>query len=185
MHITYEKTKDFKPEDLKRLFLSVDWSSGHYPEKLVIGMRNFGSVFSAWDGDKLVGMVCVMDDGIMNAYIHYVLVDPEYQGQGIGKRLLDKVKMKYKDYVAQVERLSHCNGNGMNLSDYLKDNVHVWSNYACVGYCKIAMSNAGLDGATIEKVISELEAAFDDYSVDCAENHSSDVVDDDGMLVPF
>lgn len=99
MYITYEKTKEFKPEDLKRLFLSVDWSSGHYPEKLVIGMKNFGSVFSAWDGDKLVGMVCVMDDGIMNAYIHYVLVDPDYQGQGIGKRLLDKVKMKYKDYL--------------------------------------------------------------------------------------
>ena len=53
------------------MFLSVEWSSGHYPDKLVAAMRNFSTVFSAWDGDKLVGMVCAMDDGVMNAYLHY------------------------------------------------------------------------------------------------------------------
>ena len=99
MQITYSNTNEFKAEDLKELFLSVGWSSGHYPEKLAIAMRNFKSVFSAWDGDKLTGIACVMDDGIMNAYIHYVLVDPEYHDQGIGHELMRKVKMKYKDYL--------------------------------------------------------------------------------------
>ena len=42
-------------------------------------MKNFDCIFSAWDEDRLVGMVCVMDDGIMNAYIHYLLVHPDYQ----------------------------------------------------------------------------------------------------------
>jgi ribosomal protein S18 acetylase RimI-like enzyme len=97
--ITYSNTHDFKAADLKQLFLSVDWSSGHYPERLAIAMKNFKSVFSAWDDDRLVGMVCVMDDGVMNAYIHYVLVDPEYNGQGIGHELMRKMKMKYKDYL--------------------------------------------------------------------------------------
>ena len=97
--ITYSNTHDFKAADLKQLFLSVDWSSGHYPERLAIAMKNFKSVFSAWDDDRLVGMVCVMDDGVMNAYIHYVLVDPEYHGQGIGHELMRKMKMKYKDYL--------------------------------------------------------------------------------------
>lgn len=25
-----------------------------------------------------------MDDGVMTAYVHYLLLDPEYQGQHIG-----------------------------------------------------------------------------------------------------
>ena len=99
MSIEYKNTKDFEAKDLEDLFLSVEWSSGHYPKKLVIAMKNFDSVFSAWDGDKLVGMVCVMDDGIMNAYIHYVLVNPEYHGQGIGHSLMNKMKLKYTDYM--------------------------------------------------------------------------------------
>lgn len=65
-------------------------------------MKNYETVFSAWDGDKLVGMVCVMDDGIMTAYIHYLLVNPEYQGKEIGRKLVDMVKTKYVDYLRIV-----------------------------------------------------------------------------------
>lgn len=85
--------------ELEDLFLSVKWSSGHYPGKLEIAMRNYATVFSAWDGQKLVGLVCAMDDGVMTAYVHYLLVRPEYQGRGIGRQLLEKVTEKYKDYL--------------------------------------------------------------------------------------
>ena len=74
MDITYKDIRDFSEKDLEGLFLSVDWSSGHFPEKLVVAMKNFKTVFSAWDEEKLVGMICVMDDGIMNAYVHYLLI---------------------------------------------------------------------------------------------------------------
>ncbi len=81
------------------MFLSVGWSSGEYPEKLVIAMKNYDCIFSAWDGENLVGMICVMSDGIMNAYIHYLLVKPDYQLKGIGKELVERVKIHYKDYL--------------------------------------------------------------------------------------
>jgi hypothetical protein len=74
MDITYKDIRDFSEKDLEELFLSVDWSSGHFPEKLVVAMKNFKTVFSAWEEEKLVGMICVMDDGIMNAYVHYLLI---------------------------------------------------------------------------------------------------------------
>ena len=97
--ITYNDTHDFTRDALERLFLSVEWSSGHFPGRLVLAMRGFRTVYSAWDGDTLVGMICVMDDGAMNAYVHYLLVDPAYQGQGVGRTLVDMVKNKYKDYL--------------------------------------------------------------------------------------
>ena len=96
MNIEYKDAHRFTCEELERLFLSVEWSSGHFPEKLVVAMKNFNTVFSAWDGDKLVGMICAMDDGIMNAYVHYLLVDPDYQGKTIGRTLV------YKDYMRIV-----------------------------------------------------------------------------------
>ncbi|MDO5397717.1 MAG: GNAT family N-acetyltransferase [bacterium] len=99
MEITYSDTHKFDKEQLQDLFLSVEWSSGHYPDKLVIAMKNFKTVYSAWDKDKLVGMICVMDDSIMTAYVHYLLVNPEYHGIKIGRTLVDMVKQKYSDYL--------------------------------------------------------------------------------------
>ncbi|WP_406537297.1 GNAT family N-acetyltransferase [Methanobrevibacter sp.] len=100
--ITYKEIHEFTKEDLQELFLSVEWSSGHFPDKLQIAMRNFETVVSAWDGDKLVGMICAMDDGIMTAYVHYLLVRPDYQDKGIGRKLVSRVKEIYKDYLRIV-----------------------------------------------------------------------------------
>jgi len=114
--LEYRDIHEFTKEALARLFLSVEWSSGHFPEKLVLAMRGFRTVYSAWDGETLVGMICVMDDGAMNAYVHYLLVDPAYQGQGIGRTLVSMVKEKYKEYLriavigydAEVIFYEHC-----------------------------------------------------------------------------
>ena len=102
MSIVYRETRDFSRDELERLFLSVEWSSGHFPDKLAAAMKNFATVFSAWDGEKLAGMVCAMDDGSMTAYVHYLLVHPEYQDRGIGRALVEKVKERYAEYLRIV-----------------------------------------------------------------------------------
>ena len=48
---------------------------------------------------RLVGLVRVLDDTEMVAYMHYVLVDPEYQGHGIAGHLVGMVKERYRDYL--------------------------------------------------------------------------------------
>ena len=102
MAITYKDTHDFNAHELQELFLSVDWSSGHYPDKLVIAMKNFKTVYTAWDNDKLIGLICAMDDGIMTAYIHYLLVEPTYHHMGIGKQLVNMMKERYNNYLRTV-----------------------------------------------------------------------------------
>ena len=100
--IEYRDIHGFSAEELERLFLSVEWSSGHYPDKLKTAMEHFSTVYSAWDGDKLVGLICAMDDGVMTAYVHYLLVDPDYHGQTIGRTLVGMVKEKYADYLRLI-----------------------------------------------------------------------------------
>ena len=100
--IEYKDTHEFSKEDLQALFLSVDWSSGHFPDKLVKAMEGFSTVYSAWDADRLIGLICALDDGVMTAYIHYLLVRPEYQGRGVGKELVARMKARYRDYLRTV-----------------------------------------------------------------------------------
>lgn len=65
-------------------------------------MKSFKTVYTAWDNDRLIGLICAMDDGVMTAYIHYLLINPYYQNLGIGKQLVEKMKNKYKDYLRIV-----------------------------------------------------------------------------------
>ncbi|WP_342751407.1 GNAT family N-acetyltransferase [Bowmanella denitrificans] len=46
---------------------------------------------------QLLGMARVVGDGYMYFYIQDVVVDPSYQGQGIGALLMDKVEAYLRD----------------------------------------------------------------------------------------
>ena len=74
----------------------MGWDSGRYPEQLKRGMEHSSQVISAWDGDKLIGLARGLDDGETVDFLHYLLVDPAYQGQHIGQELMERILEKYK-----------------------------------------------------------------------------------------
>ncbi|WP_343084951.1 GNAT family N-acetyltransferase [Blautia producta] len=97
--ITYTEKKQFTQKDVQDLFLSVRWISGQYPSRLHKALLNSSTVITAWDNKRLVGLVRLLDDSEMLAYMHYVLVHPNYQGQGIAGELIKRVKEKYRDFL--------------------------------------------------------------------------------------
>ncbi len=99
MQISYKETKNFSPKELERLFLSVGWESGRYPQRLSRAMKHSSQVISAWNGDKLVGLVRGLDDGETVAFLHYLLVDPEYQKLHIGGELMRRILKKYEHHL--------------------------------------------------------------------------------------
>jgi ribosomal protein S18 acetylase RimI-like enzyme len=102
IEIEYRFTKDFTAESLESLFLSVGWSSGHYPQKLVLAMRNSATVISAWSDGHLVGLINAMDDGVMTAYIHFLLIKPDFQDKGIGHELVKRMTEHYSEFLRLV-----------------------------------------------------------------------------------
>ncbi|KFI47016.1 GNAT family N-acetyltransferase [Bifidobacterium biavatii] len=98
MTIEYTEERKFTQEQVQKLFRSVGWVSGEYPEQLHRALMGSSTVITAWDGDRLVGLVRALDDGAMLAYVHYVLVDPEYQGHGIAGHMVRMIQEKYCDY---------------------------------------------------------------------------------------
>ncbi len=99
MEILYKRDNSYSADDVKELFLSVDWLSGKYPERLKRALDNCETVITAWDGNKLIGLINTITDGELTAYVHYLCVNPEYQGIGIGGELLKQIKEKYRDYL--------------------------------------------------------------------------------------
>ncbi|MEI3164087.1 MAG: GNAT family N-acetyltransferase [Lachnospirales bacterium] len=99
MNITYTEEKIFTQKNVEELFLSVGWVSGQYPSRLYKALMNSSTVITAWHNEKLVGLVRVLDDSEMVAYMHYVLVNPQYHGQGIAGKMIEMIKEKYKDYL--------------------------------------------------------------------------------------
>ncbi len=95
----YTDEKKFTQHDVVELFTSVGWHSADYPSRLYKALLDSSFVVTAWDGIRLIGLVRALDDGELNAYIKYVLVDPEYQGRGIAGKLITMAKEHYKDYL--------------------------------------------------------------------------------------
>lgn len=99
MSITFTENKKFTQQQVQELFLSVGWVSGQYPIRLYKALMHSSTVITAWDQDKLVGLIRVLDDSELVAYMHYALVHPAYQGEGIAGTMLRMVKEKYKDFL--------------------------------------------------------------------------------------
>lgn len=96
--IQYTKNKDFTKEQIQSLFTAVTWESGQYPNRLYKALQQSSCVITAWDGQQLVGLIRALDDGEMTAFVHYLLIHPNYQGLGIGKHLVEMIKETYQDY---------------------------------------------------------------------------------------
>ena len=73
--IEYRRCREFTEEQLGWLFRSVGWYSGRFPERLKKAMGNSSRVISAWDGERLVGLIRGLDDGVWQASIDCLLLE--------------------------------------------------------------------------------------------------------------
>lgn len=128
---TYTEEKKFTKEQVQQLFLSVNWISGKYPERLYKALMNSSTVLTVWDEKKLIGLTRVLDDSEMLAQIHYVLVDPDYQGMGIAGKMIEYIKEKYKDFV-YIEGMPE---NKKNVPFYQKHGFSLMENGAAIQIC--------------------------------------------------
>lgn len=85
------------PEEHRRLAEAVGWTHGfHWPSVPSSLERSlFGVVAMA--GGEAVAMGRVVGDGALYFYIQDVAVDPDWQGQGIGRRIVEALLEHIRD----------------------------------------------------------------------------------------
>lgn len=99
MDITYSSEHCPNDSELKELFSTVEWQGSRHIDRLSAAMYKYDNLITAWDGARLVGLVCSLDDGAVTAYINYLIVHPDYQRMGIGKELMRRILNEYRDFM--------------------------------------------------------------------------------------
>ncbi|WP_069650100.1 GNAT family N-acetyltransferase [Caloranaerobacter ferrireducens] len=124
-NINYKYIDEFDKNDLKELYEDAGWTT--YTKdlsKLIKAIKLSLMTISAWDGDKLVGLIRVVGDGQTIIYIQDILVLDSYKRNGIGSKLLSLILDKYKDVRQKVlltndseETRGFYQSNGFNSCD--------------------------------------------------------------------
>ena len=88
-----DRLEGIQPAQLEGFF--VGWPSPPSPERHLEILRGSAAVVLARDGERVVGFVTAISDGLLSAYIPLLEVLPAYQGRGIGtelmRRMLDRL----------------------------------------------------------------------------------------------
>ena len=134
MSFQYKTNKDLNHTNILALYSDAGWTN--YTKdipKLMRGIENSLDVISAWDGDKLIGLIRTIGDKETIIYIQDILVLKAYKRQGIGRQLMKYILEKYQD-VRQIilladsepeqkyfyESMGMEDGNISNLKTYRK-----------------------------------------------------------------
>ena len=92
-----ENLPDIK--DYWNLFQTTGWNQEYNfsIQELAIAIQNSWYSTSIYDSEKLIGFGRVIADGVHHALIVDLIIHPEYQGKGLGSKLLERLVTKCKD----------------------------------------------------------------------------------------
>lgn len=91
-------------EQLQALFQAAAfWARDRKIADLEIAIANSKPVVIVWDRDRLIGFARATSDGVYRATIWDVVIHPNYQGAGLGRKLVQTVLSH--PHVNRVERV--------------------------------------------------------------------------------
>jgi ribosomal protein S18 acetylase RimI-like enzyme len=97
----------FPPIDLRQLQelfqVTAFWAKDRQMEDLAIAIANSHPVVTVRDGDRLIGFARATSDGVYRATIWDVIIHPDYQGMGLGRKLVETVLSH--PHMCRVERV--------------------------------------------------------------------------------
>lgn len=121
-------------DSLLNLYNDISWTTyTSNPNQLELALKNSLKVWTAWDGDLLVGLARVIGDGSTIIYIQDILVLKAYQRRGIGSHFITTILDEYED-IRQIILLTE--DNQITKKFYEKNGLNQVGKYDCVAYMK-------------------------------------------------
>jgi ribosomal protein S18 acetylase RimI-like enzyme len=89
--ISYIDTVEgIKVEQLEGFF--VGWPNPPSNNRFLDMLKGSYKVVIALDGNRVIGFINAISDGVLSAYIPLLEVLPEYQSKGVGSELVERMK---------------------------------------------------------------------------------------------
>ena len=90
-------------DEVVALYTANGWSSAEKPELLIPALNNSHSLVTARDENGvLIGVGNAISDGYLVVYYPHMLVDPTWQGKGVGKAMMDAMQTRYAGFHQQM-----------------------------------------------------------------------------------
>lgn len=102
MNVTISEKRDIPQSAIIELYEANQWSSAGKPNELYQGLLNSHTLVSAWHEDMLVGIGNAISDGHLVVYYPHLVVHPHYQGKGVGKMIMERMREKYSGMHMQM-----------------------------------------------------------------------------------
>ena len=94
--ITIETNRIPCRDDLLELYGDAGWTAyTDHPDRLERGLTRSLAVYTAWEGEALVGLLRAVGDGQTILYLQDLLVRSSHRRRGIGRRLLERMTADY------------------------------------------------------------------------------------------
>lgn len=84
------------------LYRANGWSSADKPKELMAALRNSHTLVTARVDGMLVGIGNAISDGHLVVYYPHMLVLPEFQGQGVGRKMMEVMQERYRGFHQQM-----------------------------------------------------------------------------------
>ena len=82
------------------------------------------------------------------------------------------IQLTIRDFLTNIQEQAaqlRPREGGRPFDELMIDTTQIWSNEACKGYCILAMQDAGFEADQIRAVLSAMRWAFDEKTVEEAE----------------
>ena len=100
-NITIRECGQYDEVQILPLYKSVGWHAYCVPKAMEQGFAASLCTLGAYDQNELVGLLRLVGDGITVVLIQDILVRPEYQRRGVGRRLIASLLSRYA-HVRQI-----------------------------------------------------------------------------------
>ena len=96
----------YEESEILSLYQSVGWRNYYaYPDMLRKAYENSLCIFGAYEEGDLAGIIRAVGDGVSILFIQDIIVDPRYQRQGVGTKLIQAMLGQYA-HVYQIQLMT-------------------------------------------------------------------------------
>ena len=88
----------YQEVEVLALYASVGWANyTREPEMLRLAFKHSLKIFAAFVGEQLVGIIRAVGDGYSVVFVQDLLIHPDFQRLGIGRKLLNHIQAEFTD----------------------------------------------------------------------------------------
>ena len=102
MNIEVSFDRDINEDEVIDLYKANEWSSADKPLELIAALANSHSLVTAKADGKLIGLGNAISDGYLVVYYPHMLVHPDYQGKGVGRKMMEAFQSIYGNFHQQM-----------------------------------------------------------------------------------